>query len=161
MLSVSETGTREVSRQLKATSAAIPAQIDAGLVEVGRLVESGAKRRCPRSPTKGEAKAAGEGQKKRGKGKGAKFRVPNTLSDAIVLVKKRGSVIIGVLRGASLKYADFIHNGQGTKWQNIGPGSKAKQSGPRVGGEFLTRSYDDQEDDLQKTYEAEIEKALP
>ena len=161
MLTVSTEGTREVSRQLIAVSGAMPEQIDAGLTEVGRIVESGAKRRCPRSPTKGEAEAAGVSQKRRGNGRSAKFRSPNTLSNAIVMVRKRGEVIVGVLRGASLKYADFIHNGQGTKWRNIGPGSRAKQSGPKVGGKFLDRAYDENVDEIQATYEAEIAKALP
>jgi len=154
MLTVSAEGTREVSRQLRAVTGAMPEQIDAGLEEVGRLVESGAKMRAPQSPTNAQAKAAGIRQAKRG-------REAGTLTRAIVMVKKRGEVIVGVLRGAALKYADYIHNGQGTRWHTIGPGSRAKQRGAKVGGEFLTRSYDDQEDNLQKVYEAEIAKALP
>ena len=153
MLSVSVENTKEVSRQLKAISRAIPEQIDAGLVEVGRIVQSEAKRRAPQSPTKGQAKAAGMSAKR--------GRAPGTLTRAVVVLKKRGYVIVGVLRGAALKYADYIHNGQGTRWRNIGPGSRAKQSGVKVGGEFLTRAYDDNVDCLQKVYEEEIEKALP
>jgi hypothetical protein len=153
MLTVATTGTREVSRQLRGVTDAMPEQIDAGLTEVGRIVQSEAKIRANISPTKGQAKAAGISVKKN--------RAPGTLTNAIVMVKKRGQVIVGVLRGAALKYAEYIHNGQGTRWQKIGPGSKAKQRGPRVGGEFLTRAYDDNEDELQKTYEAEIAKALP
>jgi len=140
----------------------MPAQIDAGLVEVGRIVQSEARIRCPQSPTKGQAKKAGIARKKR-KNKAGKWqnRSPGTLTRAIKLVKKRGEVIVGVMSGAALKYANYIHNGEGLLWHNIGPGSRAKETTATVGGDFLTRAYDDNIDDLQAVYEAEIEKALP
>ncbi|GAG21217.1 unnamed protein product, partial [marine sediment metagenome] len=133
---------------------AMPEAEGKALFEVGRIVQSEARMRAPQSPTVGQAKAAGISQRKRG-------REAGTLTRAIVMVQKRGEVIVGVLRGAALKYADYIHNGQGTRWQNIGPGSRAKQRAAKVGGKFLDRAYDDNVDELQKTYEAEIAKALP
>ena len=153
MLSVSVENGREVSRQLKAVTGALADQIDAGLAEVGRIVQSEAKIRCPLGPTRGQARAAGLSPKR--------GRAPGTLERSIKLIKKRGEVIVGVISGAALKYANYIHNGQGTLWFKIGPGSKAKQRGPKVGGEFLTRAYDENVDDLQVVYEAEISKALP
>jgi hypothetical protein len=153
MLTISTTNTQEVSRQLKATEKAIPERMADALKEVGRLVQSEAKRRCPQSPTKGQAKAAGLSAKM--------GRAPGTLARAIKVIEKKGYVLVGVFTGAALKYANYIHNGQGTKWHKIGPGSKAKQNGPKVGGEFLTRAYDENEGDLQQIFETEVTKALP
>ena len=153
MLSVSVENGREVSRQLRAITGALPDQIDKGLVEVGRIVEGEAKMRAPQSPTKAQARAAGISARR--------GRAPGTLTRAIKMVKKRGEVIVGVMSGAALKYANYIHNGQGTLWHKIGPGSKAKQGRAKVGGEFLTRAYDENVDDLQRVFESEIEKALP
>jgi hypothetical protein len=154
MLTISTTNTQEVSRQLKATEKAIPERMADALKEVGRLVQSEAERRCPQSPTAGQAKAAGMKGRKRG-------RAPGTLTRAIKVIEKTGYVMVGVFTGAALKYANYIHNGQGTKWHKIGPGSKAKQNGPKVGGEFLTRAYDENEDELQRVYEKKIAEALP
>jgi len=153
MLTISTENGREVSRQLRAITGALPDKIDAGLVEVGRIVQGEAKMRAPQSPTKGQARAAGIRAKK--------GRAPGTLTRAIKLVKKRGEVIVGVMSGAALKYANYIHNGQGTLWYKIGPGSRAKQRGPKVGGEFLTRAYDENIDDLQATFEKKVSEALP
>ena len=135
MLTMSITGDKQVERQLMSTIKAMPRQIDAGLVEVGRLVQSGAKERAPH-----------------------KF---GNLTNAIVLIKKRGEVLVGVFRGVADRYAHIIHNLQEVKWHKLGPQNKAKQGRVKVGGKFLTRSYDEQEDDLQKKFEAEITKALP
>ena len=154
MLTISTENTREVSRQLKAVEKAIPERLADALLEVGRLVQTEAMRRCPQSPTAGQARAAGAKRRKRG-------REAGTLTRAIKVIEKSGEVLVGVFTGAALKYANYIHNGQGTKWQNIGPGSKAKQNGPKVGGEFLTRAYDDNEGDMQEIFEKEVTKALP
>jgi len=135
MLTISTENGREVSRQLRAITGALPDKIDAGLVEVGRLVEGGAKERCPH-----------------------KF---GNLTNAIVLIKKRGEVLVGVFRGAAERYAHTIHNLQGIKWHELGPRSKSKQGRVKVGGKFLTRSYDEQKDHLQTTFEKKVNEALP
>jgi hypothetical protein len=157
MLSIGITGDREVQRQLRAVTRAMPKQIDAGLAEVGRIVQSEAMIRTPQSPTKGQSKSYNGPSKSRWK----QGRAPGTLTRAIKLVKKRGEVIVGVISGAALKYANYIHNGQGTAWTHIGPGSTAKQGAAKVGGKFLDRAYDENINDLQSVYESEIAKALP
>jgi hypothetical protein len=157
MLSVSVENGREVSRQLRAITGALPDKIDAGLVEVGRIVQSEAKMRAPQSPTKGQSKAYQGPSKSKHK----RYRAPGTLTRAIKLIKGRGEVVVGVISGAALKYVNYIHNGQGSLWHHIGPGSKAKQGRAKVGGEFLTRAYDDNIAQLQATFEAKVSEALP
>ena len=130
---------------LKRLARDTPKAIRRGLQEIGEIGKAEAKKRCNISPTKAQATAA----RKKLKGKRNvgfnKKAAPGELSNAISYRTTLELVRIGIYHGNATKYADFIHNGQGSKWKHLGPGSESKQAkvGETVGGLFLDRAVED------------------
>jgi len=155
MVKIETKDIERVTKDLSRFSKQISKDTQRGLEEIGRIVETEAKKRTPVSPTKSQADSDARYNYKRG-------RAPGTLQNSINLIKGKGFVVVGVLHGAALKYASFIHNGQGKPggWKNIGPGSRAKGSTVVVGGKFIDRAYEENEDDLNEIMDVSVTKAV-
>jgi len=114
--------------------------IDAGseraLIEVGRVVQTEARKNTPTSPTRAQASGTGYRYKI--------GRVPGTLRNSIELIKGSSRVTVGVVHGASLKYAERIDRG-GYK---LGPGNSDPVQGPH----YIDRAWDKNEAALMKMY---------
>ena len=130
-----EVDTSGTEADLRRLSSSIDSEMQKALKLAGRIVQAEAKKRCPVSPTKAQAK-----------GTGYRFdhtKAPGTLRADIIVAEGSGYVDVGVMRGNGQKYANQIHNGS----YKLGPGSEAAQSsnGERVGPKFIDRAYDDNE----------------
>ena len=152
MVSVEVINAREIQRDLQKLGKSVAKQTQRAIEEVGRIVQTEAKLRCPVSPTKAQAK-------------GTKYsydakKSPNTLKNGIKLFKGSGVVIVGVVSGAALAYADFIHNQQYKSWFFLGPGSLKKGSSVDVGGKFIDRAFTENRSELEGIIERSVNESV-
>ena len=121
------------------------------LGEVGRFVQSEAKVRCPVSPTKAQAQTDQDYRYD-------KTKSPNELTNSIESDLGRDYVDVGVLHGNATQYAAVIHDGFGTRWKKLGPGSTAK--GGKVGPKFVDRAYDDNKREIDRKFDKSVDIAI-
>jgi len=124
----------EIMAELDEFSSNVADSTQDTLEEVGRKVQSEAKLRCPLKHS--------------------------TLSDSIMLFKKRGVVIVGIVQGTALQYANKIHNERFKEdgWHYLGKQSRAKNvdGTARVGEKFIDRAYDENKDEIDSKFEKGI-----
>ena len=146
MISLKTENIGSVVKDLNDLTHDIEAETRDTLTEVGLFVQAEAIQRTPISPTKAQASSDPDYNFDAKKS-------PGTLLHSIDVRKGMDYVDVGVMTGSALAYADAIHNGQGKSWQNIGPGSRAKSGGAKVGGKFIDRAYDDNKNEIDKKFE--------
>lgn len=138
--------TADVDRGLWAAERYAEAETQKALAKVARLVQAEAIKRCPKGPTKAQAKGTGYRYDKK--------KSPGTLERSIRVKVWKWVADVGVLRGNAMKYARFIHDGK----YNLGPGSRAKGAG--VGPRFLDRAYDASEGKIERMFDRGISFAV-
>ena len=141
--------TSEAEADLRRLEQGLDREIDHALRKAGRIVQAGAKKRCPKGPTKAQAVAGGRSYKRGG---------PGGLERSITLKQGHDYVDVGVMSGEALKYAAQMHDGT----YNLGPGSKTKQNrhGVTVGAEFLDRAYEDQQRQIRAVFNDRADVAV-
>lgn len=55
-------------------------------------------------------------------------------------------------------YAQYIHDGRGTSWNNLGPGSVAANKSGEVDGKFIERAVNAEAEELLKYIDAKLRK---
>jgi len=150
-----DTNIAEVTRDLNDLGHRVADDTQDALDEVGRFVRDEARIRCPKGATKADAASDPQYRCKNRKG-----RSPGTLEQSISVKGGHGYVDVGVMSGNALQYANKIHNGRGTDWNRLGPGSKRKQSGARVGEKFVDRAYDENEKEIVGKFDKGVNMAV-
>lgn len=153
MISLKTENIGSVTKDLSDLSKDIESELSSTLTEVGLHVQAEAIQRTPVSPTKSQASTDPNYNFDARKS-------PKTLQNSIDVRKGSDYVDVGVMSGSALEYADRIHNGQGKTWQNIGPGSRAKQGSAKVGGKFIDRAYDDNKAEISKMFSDGVNVAV-
>ena len=151
MISLTVRGLDGVLRGLTRSPSEIKKETRRVLGEVGRFVQSEAKRRSPVGPTKSEAKAAEIRFDPR--------KAPGTLRDSILMEQGRGWVKVGTWRGPAMRYARRIHDKIG--WSKRGPGT-VKQ-GDQAGEKYLVRAITENNQEIDRkldTITVAIERAF-
>jgi hypothetical protein len=136
----------EIARDFAQLAAGVAKSTDKSLSEAGRFVQSEAKKRAPIGPTKSQARTDPQYNYDAKKS-------PGTLRGDIDMRKGRDYVDVGIMQGASLQYANKIHNGRGTAWRRLGPASKKADGTPRVGEKFIDRAYDENADEVNGIFD--------
>ena len=123
-------------------------QVEKGLDESARVVQSQSRVFAPVSPTRAQAASDPLYRHKAG-------RSPGTLQNSITIRKGRLWRDVGIMTGSALAYARRIHDRIG--WSRRGPGTRAK--GSRAGAFFLTRALKKRLPDVRKLINRRVGKA--
>lgn len=115
------------------------------ITRVGRYVQSEAINRAPISPKQEQLPGRKKGSTSISK------KAPGGLERSIEFEKQKGGMQGAVFVAANSEagqYAKKIHDERGTSWENLGPGSIAKdgRSPDKVGDKFIERAWDENED---------------